>query len=368
MSQDGIKQKRLLFHAALPHHFIYFRPVYQRLEADPRLEWFWSANLLGWRLKRHILDLFPVKGKKISSLAATARPYDLLVSPVYLKFDVAPRARRRAQIFHGCSLYNCWLKPQINDYHSFFMVGPYMVRRFAEKGFLQPDDPRIEKIGMPKLDALANGAIPVRELKERLDLDPALPTLLYAPSGIGSSLYSHGLDLIKRVGKMPLNVLVKLHDKTRDFRRNLGDWLWYVKKVKFGRVRIIEDFDIVPYLALADVLITDFSSVANEFLLRDRPIIFLPTPEKQVKFQEQWDPSGYGVGTLVHSESELLGALEEALASPERMSEVRRAALQDVFYRPGTATDRAVAKIYDLLEMAPPVASEKASLAAVAAS
>ncbi|MGH9863690.1 MAG: CDP-glycerol glycerophosphotransferase family protein [Candidatus Acidiferrales bacterium] len=359
----GNGQKRLLFHAALPHHFVFFQPIYERLCEDERLEWFWSSNFLGWRLKKHLFDLFPVKGTKVSSLGATTRDYDLLLSPVYLKFDVAPRARQRVQIFHGVAITNCFLKPKINDYDCFFMSGPYMVRRFVEKGILREDDPRIEMIGMPKLDRLVDGSLDPAALKAQLELDPALPVVLYAPSGTHSSIKSNGLEAIRRLRDRRVNLLVKLHDKSRDFRRNLGDWLDRVKQLQGGQVRIIEDFDIVPYLAIADVLISDFSSAANEFLLRDRPIILIETAEKYEINKERWDTEVWGqkIGVLVRTVEELEVALEEALAHPERMSEIRRQAAADIFYKPGTATQRAVAKIYQLLQMAPPVAAEKVS-------
>lgn len=346
--------KRILFHAVLPHHYIFFRLVYERMAADERLQWFWSSNFLGWRLKRHLFDLFPVKGKKITSLAAMRQEADLLVSPIYLNFNVAPRVRHRVQIFHGCAIYNCFLKPQINDYDCFFMVGPYMVRRFVEKGLLRPDDPRIRLIGMPKLDPLAKGEIDVPALREKLELSPDLPTVLYAPSGPGSSLFSHGLDLIKRVSRLPINLLVKLHDKTRDFRRNVGDWLWWVRRHRNARVRIVEGFEIVPLLAVADALITDFSSVAHEFLLRDRPIIFLPTPERRELRLQQWDDEAYKIGVMVHTVEELVAALEDGLAHPERLSPIRREAAAEMFYKPGTATERATAELYRLLELSPP--------------
>lgn len=351
---DKQPRKRILFHLALPHHFVFFRRVYERLAADSRLDWYWSSNFLGWQFKGHLMDMFPVKGQKLNSLFSPALAYDLLISPIYLKLDIAPRARQRIQIFHGCAIYNCWLKPLINDYDRHFMVGRYMVRRFAEKGFLRPDDPRIRLVGMPKLDPLANGEFDTAALRTELDLDPSLPTILYAPSGIGSSLYSHGLDLIKRVGQMPVNVIVKLHDKTRDFRRNLGDWLWRVRKLRGGRVRVLEGFDIVPYLALADLLITDFSSVANEFLLRDKPIVFLPTPDKVEAYREMWDMEGYQTGVMVHTEAALDAAIEDGLRDPARMSEVRRLAAAEIFHEPGTATDRAVAQTYDVLGLDSP--------------
>src|SRR3990172_7586401 len=67
MGENG--HKRILFHAALPHHFVFFQSVYERLAEDARLDWFWSSNFLGWQLKKHLFDLFPVKGKKVASFA-----------------------------------------------------------------------------------------------------------------------------------------------------------------------------------------------------------------------------------------------------------------------------------------------------------
>lgn len=364
MSDNG--HKRILFHAALPHHFVFFQSVYERLREDGRLDWYWSSNFLGWRLKRHLFDLFPVKGKKISSFAAGRRTYDLLLSPIYLKFDVAPRARQRVQIFHGVAISNCFLKPEINDYDRFFMIGPYMVRRFVAKGFLREDDSRIEMIGMPKLDRLVDGSLDPAAIKARLELDPALPVVLYAPSGTHSSIESQGLEAIRRLRDRRVHLLVKLHDKSLDFRRTIGDWLGRVKKLQGGQVRILEDYDIVPYLAIADVLISDFSSAANEFLLRDRPILFLETPEKHEINKERWDTEvwGHKVGMTVRTVAELEAALEDALAHPERQSDIRRQAAADIFYKPGTATERAVAKIYELLELAPARTEEPVPLEA----
>jgi len=353
MGENG--HKRLLFHAALPHHFVSFQPVYEQLVTDERLDWFWSSNFLGWQLKKHLFDLFPVKGKKVASFAAGTRRYDLLLSPVYLKWDVAPRARQRVQIFHGVAITNCFLKPAINDYDRFFMIGPYMVRRFVEKGLLREDDPRIEMVGMPKLDKLVNGEIDTEALRRELELDPALPTVLYAPSGTHSSIEGEGLEVIERLRALPINLLIKLHDKSRDFRRASADWLGRVKKVSGGQVRIIEGFDIVPCLALADALISDFSSAANEFLLRDRPILFLDTPDKFEINKERWDTEVWGqkIGVTAKTADELVRALERELAHPARLSDLRRRAAADIFYKPGTATERAAGKIYQILEMEP---------------
>jgi hypothetical protein len=347
-------RKQILFHAALPHHFVFFQPVYDILRRDPRLAIWCSANVLGWGLKVNLFDLFDVdKEYTISSVTAMTKEFDLFISPIYTKIEIGRGARQKLQIFHGIAITNCFLKPAILDFDKWFMIGPYMVKRFAQKGLLASDDPRIEMVGMPKTDPLVNGTLDRAAIQQELELNPDLPTVLYAPSGTHSSLSTDGLDVIQRVREMPVNLLVKLHDKSRDQRRHLKDWMGRVKKWHGGNTCVIEGFDIIPALFVSDILISDFSSAANEFLLLDRPIIFLDTPEKYEINKERWDTEVWGqrVGALVKTMMELDRALEDALARPQRMSEIRRAAAQDIFYKPGTATPRAVEGVYRILEL-----------------
>lgn len=350
-------QKQILFHAALPHHFVFFKPVHDILQRDLRLMIWYSANLLGWGLTLNLFDLFGIeKERTISSITAMRKEFDLFISPIYTKMDIGRKARLKLQIFHGVAITNCFLKPDILDFDKWFMIGPYMVKRFAQKGILAPEDPRIEMVGMPKVDCLVNGTYDRQEIQRTLELNPELPTVLYAPSGTHSSLVTDGLEVIQRLHRMPLNVLIKLHDKSRDLRRNLKDWMGRVKKWDRGNTRVIEGFDIMPYLFVSDILISDFSSAANEFLLLDRPIIFLDTPEKYEINKERWDTEIWGqrIGTKVKTMTEFDKALEEAVVNPQRLSDVRRAAAQDIFYKPGTATLRAARKIYQILELDPP--------------
>ena len=44
-------------------------------------------------------------------------------------------------------------------------------------------------------------------------------------------------------------------------------------------MRLVREPDVVRTMSIADLLISDASSVANEFALLDRPIVFLDVPE-----------------------------------------------------------------------------------------
>jgi CDP-glycerol glycerophosphotransferase (TagB/SpsB family) len=126
---------------------------------------------------------------------------------------------------------------------------------------------------------------------------------------------------------------------------------------------VIEDYDIIPYLFISDLLVSDISSVINEFSLLDRPIVLYDVPRligfhkrKELKRGlktsdlEDW---GRDVGVIVNDMDSLRKAIQHGLEHPEEKSEMRREFVQRFFHKPGTATDRAVEKIYQLLNLSP---------------
>jgi CDP-glycerol glycerophosphotransferase (TagB/SpsB family) len=235
---------------------------------------------------------------------------------------------------------------------------------------IAPDDPRVLRVGMPKTDPLLAAEPEREELVRALELDPDKPTVLYAPTrsgSAGSSIDSWGIEAIDRLAALPVNVVVKLHDRSlKRFRRKLAvdfEELLATREAQ-GKLRLFRHHDVIPALRAADVLITDLSSVANEFLLRDRPVIYLAVPghEEHIrrtagkKFGAD-DPEHLdwlrGAGDLVEEPAALPAAVERALADPSRLSAERRERSRILFYNPGTATSHAVEGLYRILDLAP---------------
>ena len=110
---------------------------------------------------------------------------------------------------------------------------------------------------------------------------------------------------------------------------------------------MVGDYDIVPLLYASDLLLTDASSVANEYALLDRPIVFLDVPEllRQARARggaldlASWGRKG---GVVVERPDDVTEAVAQSLADPTHLSEIRRAIAQDLFYNPGRATEAAV--------------------------
>jgi CDP-glycerol glycerophosphotransferase (TagB/SpsB family) len=355
------KKKKILFFAKAPNNVIAFKRISDRLEQDPRLELWFCGEYLDKRNPRHLYQLFNMEGERLigRSLCQLKR-FDIYISPDIMM--VGKRARIKIHMFHGVSFKGKPYSEKVFAYDKLFIVGEDMRRRFIQRGILRQDDSRIEKIGMPKTDPLVDGSLNRTEIFDRLRLDASRKTVLYAPTWRPeSSLYSIGAELMRELARLDLNLLVKLHDLVYDTRvkpaggRQGIDWAREIRRFETDRVRVIRDYDIVPYLFVADVLISDASSAANEFLLLDRPIIFIDVPALIAKYKDTIDLETWGrqTGTTVSTVPELLGALEEAFAEPLRLRDVRRAAAADIFYNPGRATARALETIYQLLEMPP---------------
>jgi len=349
-------QRRVVFYGSSPMNYIVFRSVHQRLMTDPRLDVWLTGKFLGEKNPAKLYAELGLAGEKIiGSLRTKLTRFDLyLVSRWRM---AAPRARKKAHFFHGVSFKNYAISKHARLYDRLFIVGDYHRRRFIETGILEPDDPRIARVGMPKADCLVDGSIDREAVLDGLALDPARPTILYAPTWSQyCSLYTLGMDLMRAVAARPVNFLIKLHDASYDPRHNTIDWAEALKEFHNSPdVRVVHDWDVCPYLVASDVLITDASSVSNEYTLLDRPIIYCDVPEifkewGQLDLETWGRKTGYVVATI----AELNEALDDAFNNPGRHGEIRRACAADMFYNRGHATDRAVEEIYDLLELAPP--------------
>jgi len=349
------QRKRVLFFIKIECNFAVVERIYRRLALDDRLDSrFTSKNDFDGRSNRLFGRLGQSELRIVHPTSAAYRRWDLYVSPDIMM--MARRARFRIHTFHGVSFKGKPYTEKVLAFDRLFVVGPYMERRFVEKGLLAEDDSRLAMVGMPKLDPLVDGSLERIEILGRIGLPFDRPTVLYAPTWRKeSSLYSMGEEIIRSLVEKDWNILVKLHDLCYYPTYNPVDWDGKLRALQHRNMRVIRDYDVVPYLFASDLLITDASSVANEFTLLDRPILFVEVPRLVEKYRETIDLETWGTktGRVVGSVGELVEAAEWALAHPGEQSEVRRAAAADIFFKPGTATDRAVEQVYAALAMEP---------------
>jgi hypothetical protein len=283
---------------------------------------------------------------------------------LYLNADpwAAARLRRcehRVNFFHGVAGKYDLDRPSglpmgFECYDRVAFVNRDRMRRYLEAGIVTPDQAAL--VGYPKLDALAAGRVDGGRVRRGLGLDPARPTVLYAPTySAASSLHLAGEAIVAALAGAGLNVIVKLHDRSLDPdpRYTDGiDWRARMRRLeRAGQIAYVEGADASPLLAAADAMVTDHSSAGFEFLVTDRPLIVFDAPDLPVAARINPDKVALlrSAATVVQTPAALADATRRELRDPTRLAHERRRVAREVFHEPGTATRRAVELVRGLL-------------------
>lgn len=363
------RRRWILCSAANGVNVVMYRPIVERLKTDKRLKIMHTAKLTHTRESVRDYDGDPYKFFANFGITegvvrhnyAKFIPVDCYLSANFVERAQPLRAKVRVQVFHGVSFKNCAVTEKTYSYDRLFLPGPYHRRRFLERGLYRDGDPKLQMVGMPKLDRLVDGTLDRTQILLSKQLDPSLPTILYAPTGDrGNSLNRQGEAILDTLLALPINVIIKLHDHASPDPAVTFDWREKLRQFKHERLHVDFGSDVVPLLAAADILISDASSVAFEYTLRDRPIIFIDVPEilhgKRAEGAMDLDTWGRKGGDVVKEAKELADLIPRLLENPNEKSEIRRAIAKDLFFEPGTAAARATRTLYDLLDLDPPEA------------
>lgn len=325
------------------------------------------------------LASFSVSRKKIfpPDLAPGLRGADLFLSASV--YGRGPRNAVKVNLSHNQPVkVASYPREGLSHYDVHFLLGPLHRSQyedmFARHGL--SSEGKLLDVGYPKSDALLNGQFKREEVLGRLGLDPARPTVLYAPAwDPGASLRSFGEQVIDRLLALPeVNVLAKLHPVSYtpptsphfDFYTGGVDWVERLSRFEEdSRFRHVRDHLVDPLLSASDVMVTDISSVALEFMVLDRPVIYLDCPEffeKTLKMPG-WnsdpeyvrnDPRGNAgrhAGLAVYDLDDIGAAVRRSLDNPAEFSGKRLALAGQLLYNPGRAAEAAADAIVGLMAL-----------------
>ncbi len=352
-------RRKVLVDGRTPVNFTMVAPVVRAMQRDPRIDFFFTASEEPHRMAQIYREAPDVR--TIHPRRAALVKFDAYVASDFM-WATLPRGARRVQVFHGVGGKYGFDAPTepMHEWDRLFFVNERRLRNIIAAGALDADSPAIRLIGMPKTDCLVDGSMRRESVLASLGLDAARPTVLYAPTwSPASSLNAMGVALLQHLARMPVNVIVKLHDRSRDPRPRYSggiDWAGRLEPlVRPGRLVLAPGPDISPYLVASDVMITDHSSAGFEFLLCDRPLVRIHRPEliQLANIHRDYVELLASVADSVDTVEQAVDAAERALADPAARSADRRAVAADLFYRPGGATARSIAALYEVLELAP---------------
>jgi CDP-glycerol glycerophosphotransferase (TagB/SpsB family) len=352
--------RRILVDGRTPVNYTMFAPMHAAMRGDPRIRFAFIAS----EEPARGCEIFAGAGRGarvLGRLGAALQPFDAYIASDFMWTRHLKRPCR-IQMFHGVGGKYGFDAPtqSMRVWDRLLFVNRRRLRNFVKAGAIDADSPAIRLVGMPKVDCLVDGSINRDAVLREHGLDPARPTVLYAPTwSPASSLNRLGIDLIEAIRRLPVNLVVKLHDRSRNPRHRYSggvDWVAAITPhLVPARAILAPGSDICPFLSAADVMVTDHSSAGFEYLLLNRPVVRIHVPEliELANIHRDYVELLSEVSESTHEIEDTLAAVERALADPSTRSATRLAVAADLFHEPGTATRRAVEAIYEAVGLEP---------------
>ncbi len=315
---------RYLFFATKPYSISILEPLDQFINSSNNGEtaWFTASTAS---------DIIP-NGKllKTTKEVITYNP-DAVLVPGNIVPNYWPGIK--VQIFHGMDdevkgYYN--INGQFDLYCTHGQESTKRFKQLAQKYKYFS----VKETGWPKLDPLftkINSKVNSNEnFYKEIGFDSNKPILLYAPTF--PPKYTSASELLAEITKLKdkYQWLIKFHtlmdEKIQNKYRDLAS----------EKFKIIDENNILPYFDISDILITDTSSVAYEFLPLDRPIITFKTIARDDK------------GINIIDAKDLLGAITRSLLDPTEFSENRQFYLSEIHsFTDGRSSERMINAIID---------------------
>ena len=354
-------ERRVLVDSRTALNYEMVAPVVRMMATDSRVEFAFTASEAPDHVRAIYRQAVP-RARLVAPSVAMLQRWDVYLTSDFM-WATLPRGAARVQMFHGVAGKYGFDAPtgSMRAWDALFFINERRLTNFVRCGAIDEGSPAARLVGMPKVDCLVDGSLARDEVLRANDLDPARPTVLYAPTwSPASSLNRIGADLVEQLVRMDVNVIVKLHDRSRDLRPMYSggvDWPARLQPLLPARhARLAGAANIAPLLVAADVMVTDHSSAGFEFLLLDRPLVRIEIPEliAQAHIHPDYVQMLADASHTATDAATAVRAVELALADRGALSATRRAVALDLFHRPGTATARAAAALYEILELAVP--------------
>ena len=354
-------RRSILVEARTPMNLAVLRPVVDPILSDSRVDvWFTGAERDDLR---RAFEESGVLDRTLARKAAAWRRFDLYMNADPWDAVTLHRVSRQVNFFHGVAGkydLDCPVNLPIgfDRYDRVAFPNVDRLTRYVKAGIVTPG--RAALIGYPKADALANQRTTSSTAAASFGLDPSRATVVYAPTfSPASSLHSDGEGIIQALLDADWNVIVKLHDRSFDPDPKYSAGVdWRSRLQRFARSRrfmLADSGDSTRYVLAGDLLITDHSSIGFEFCVLDRPVVVFDAPELIEAARINPDKAALlrSAATVVSSVDQLPQTVRAELSHPGRLAAERARVARQVFHQPGTATQRAVTLVYDMLELKP---------------
>jgi len=219
------------------------------------------------------LPWYKISSDKIVDFYNSQNPDWIIFGNSFSQLNQLNKGIKTALLYHGIGIKACYYDPELAEFDIRFTEGEFRQKQLQQ---LYPQANFIQT-GFAKLDPLAKSNAPYRnafDLKAN-HLSADKPTLLYAPTFYPSSIECMPLNWPELFNDC--NIIIKphlisyTHEKYKAQRERFKVW------ERYSNVYLApaEEISLLPYMATADLLISEASSALFEFAALDKPVVWL---------------------------------------------------------------------------------------------
>lgn len=338
-----------------------YLPVFDELSArghqcvfiihrDQEYDAVFNKIITGLKLKVHWAD----GDDQALAIYQQESPDWIIFGNTYSRLNDIHNNSRSALLYHGIGIKDCYYDKPLLDMDIRFIEGAHREREILHRF----PKARVATTGFAKLDPLFNNSLQQAELLKQYGLDPRKKTILYAPTFYPSSIELLDKNWPQEFGEY--NIIIKPHffsltrAKYHKQQKLFAHWDQYSNTY----IATLEDFNLLPFMAAADLLISEASSALFEFAAMNKPVVWCdfiklrwsyrgPLRYRYTKRMDQTITQYEDIASHARKYSELKLIVDREIHSPERLKEKRHQYTEELI---GKTDGKASARIVDILE------------------
>lgn len=240
---------------------------------------------------------------------------------------------------HGTGTKQCGFEKALERCDIVLVEGDYRFTYYTNA--FKEYSHKIRQVGYSKLDPIINiSAEEKNSLKEKYGLDKNKKTILYAPTFFPSSIEKMS-DTFPSDFK-ECNVLIKPHYLSWERKRYAAQRKKFALWTKHDNCKIFtsDEYNLVPFLIISDVTISDESSAIFEFASLNKPVIinrflklrwtYYLNSKKLFKRMDKNMDRYRVVGENPKSYKEMIKVTQKALNDNKKFEDVRLSLARDI--------------------------------------
>ncbi len=342
------------FYVAYPYYFPHFLPISRELKNRGHKVYYVLSNKQNSSLMEKIAHdnsleyffgedyLFSLKSNFIFFANPYEKAKELSATTIFLEHGIGTKSTK---FYHTIEYFDIYLVEGGYKYQRLFKLYPQHENKLKMVGFSKFDD--IINIDKQKKSLLY----------KKYNLDSKKKSILYAPTFFPSSIEKMSNNFPKDFEEF--NIIVKAHYLTyerkqyKNQRKKLSHW----NSFENCTVVDVDEYDLVPFFTISDVMISDESSAMFEFASLNRPVIsnryfklrlsyyFMPW-----KLKNRIDSKKDKYRKLLYnaySYEDTLKMTKEAIKNPSKLEDLRIKFSKEIC---GEIDGKVSSKIVDILE------------------